>query len=189
MSLYSIIGVSQSASTSEIRKAYYAKAKVRAFFWFCCLSYTHQELHPDKNPGNEAAFVELSEAFQVLSDENKRAVYDKTGSVDPPEQQQRQGRPMDARDLFSFVFSQFFAAATASGQTEGAFFVPFEKSFFSNMQRPQPKPFGTKVSRYLDPERNVYVIKTTRVGECSKKKSQKVSESTRKRWKHVSGYH
>ncbi len=152
MSLYDIIGVSKTATTSEIRKAYYARAK---------------ELHPDKNPGNEAAFVEVSNAFSILSDESKRAVYDRTGSMeeDKPQQQAHQQR-MDPRDLFSFVFSQFFAAATASGQSEGSFFIPFssmEKSFFAQQRQQARKPFGQKVSRYLDKERNVYVIQTTRV--------------------------
>ncbi|MEL7431432.1 MAG: molecular chaperone DnaJ [Chlamydiota bacterium] len=64
---YSTLGISRTASAEEIKKAYRKKALKH---------------HPDKNPGNpnaEQAFKEVSEAYEVLSDENKRKVYDQYG--------------------------------------------------------------------------------------------------------------
>lgn len=65
---YSILGVQKTASEEEIKKAYRKLA--------------HQH-HPDKAGGNEAKFKEINEAYQVLSDKNKRAQYDRFGTADP----------------------------------------------------------------------------------------------------------
>lgn len=64
---YEILGVNKGATPEEIKKAYRKVA----------LQY-----HPDKNPGNKEAeekFKEAAEAYEVLSDENKRAQYDRYG--------------------------------------------------------------------------------------------------------------
>jgi molecular chaperone DnaJ len=64
---YDILGVSKSASQEEIKKAY---RKIAIKF------------HPDKNPGDASAedkFKEAAEAYEVLSDENKKAKYDRFG--------------------------------------------------------------------------------------------------------------
>jgi len=76
---YKILGVSRSASEDEIRKAYRKLA---------------MKYHPDKNPddkGSEEHFKEINEAYQVLSDSQKRAHYDKLGSA-YSNWQQRGGR-------------------------------------------------------------------------------------------------
>ncbi len=64
---YEILGVSKGASAEEIKKAYRKKAI---------------EFHPDKNPGDkvsEEKFKEAAEAYEVLSDENKKSRYDQFG--------------------------------------------------------------------------------------------------------------
>jgi molecular chaperone DnaJ len=68
--LYDVIGVGKGASPEEIKKAYRKKAL---------------NLHPDKNtdnPNAEEEFKTLTEAYQALSDPDKRAHYDQFGSLD-----------------------------------------------------------------------------------------------------------
>ncbi|PHQ56288.1 MAG: molecular chaperone DnaJ [Lutibacter sp.] len=64
---YEILGVSKNATPAEIKKAYRKKA----------IKY-----HPDKNPGDKSAeenFKKAAEAYEILSDENKKARYDQFG--------------------------------------------------------------------------------------------------------------
>jgi molecular chaperone DnaJ len=65
---YQTLGIQRGASPDEIKKAYRKSA----------LKY-----HPDKNPGDpkaEAKFKEISEAYEVLSDEKKKQIYDQYGA-------------------------------------------------------------------------------------------------------------
>ncbi|MDD4409802.1 MAG: molecular chaperone DnaJ [Candidatus Pacebacteria bacterium] len=63
---YKILGVSKNSSPEEIKKAYRKLA---------------HEMHPDKKGGDEEKFKEINEAYQVLSDNDKRSQYDKFGTV------------------------------------------------------------------------------------------------------------
>ncbi|AYF92509.1 molecular chaperone DnaJ [Apilactobacillus bombintestini] len=68
---YSILGISKDASQDDIKHAYRKMSK---------------KYHPDINkaPGAEQKFKEINEAYEVLSDENKRRNYDQFGSADGP---------------------------------------------------------------------------------------------------------
>jgi molecular chaperone DnaJ len=67
---YEVLGVSRDASPEEIKKAYRKLAR---------------QYHPDVNkaPDAEEKFKEVKEAYEVLSDDQKRATYDRFGHVDP----------------------------------------------------------------------------------------------------------
>lgn len=62
---YQILGIERGASEADIKKAYRKLAG---------------QYHPDKPTGDEAKFKDLSEAYEVLSDKEKRAMYDQFGS-------------------------------------------------------------------------------------------------------------
>lgn len=66
MDLYEVLGVSKTASQGEIKKAYRTLVKIH---------------HPDKG-GDENLFKNISEAYEILSDETKRANYDRYGNAD-----------------------------------------------------------------------------------------------------------
>ena len=64
---YEVLGVGKSSSADEIKKAYRKVA---------------MQFHPDRNPGDKAAeekFKEAAEAYEVLSDADKKAQYDRFG--------------------------------------------------------------------------------------------------------------
>ena len=96
---YEVLGVSKSASADEIKKAYRSLAK---------------KYHPDMNPGDaeaEAKFKEANEAYDVLSDDEKRKKYDQFGhaAFDPASGGFGGGYGgFDEGFDFSDLFSSFF---------------------------------------------------------------------------------
>jgi len=86
---YEVLGVSKTASADEIKKAYRQKA----------IQY-----HPDKNPGDKAAeeqFKEAAEAYEVLSNAEKRQRYDQFGHAGVGSSAASGGFGMSMEDIFS----------------------------------------------------------------------------------------
>jgi molecular chaperone DnaJ len=105
---YEVLGVQKNVNADELKKAYRKLA---------------MKFHPDKNQGNKEAeekFKEVSEAYEVLSDQKKRQMYDQYGHV---ANQGGAGGPFGSgaenygsfQDLFNDVFGDFFGAGGRSG--------------------------------------------------------------------------
>ena len=109
---YEVLGVSKGASAEEIKKAYRSLAK---------------KYHPDMNPGDkeaEAKFKEANEAYDVLSDEDKRKKYDQFGhaAFDPTSGAGGFGGfgGFEGGFDFSDIFSSFFGGGGRSSHASRA---------------------------------------------------------------------
>ena len=98
---YEVLGVSKTATAEEVKKSYRKLA---------------MKYHPDRNPGNKEAeenFKEAAEAYEVLSDDNKRRQYDQVGHAGYQQMGGMGGYPggMNMEDIFdSFgdIFGDMF---------------------------------------------------------------------------------
>ncbi len=105
---YEVLGISRSSNADEIKKAYRK------------LALKH---HPDRNPGNkqaEEAFKEASEAYEVLSDPQRKSQYDQFGHV--ADNFGGGGNPFQGSgfgDIFGDVFSEFFGGSTRRSGSRG----------------------------------------------------------------------
>ena len=100
---YEVLGVSRSASETEIKTAYRKMAV---------------KYHPDKNPGNPEAedmFKECAEAYEVLSNTDKRARYDRYGH-----QGLRTGQDYHTYSNINDIFSAFGGAGSIFEEIFGA---------------------------------------------------------------------
>jgi molecular chaperone DnaJ len=98
---YEVLGVSRDVSDAELKSAYRKQAL---------------KFHPDRNPGNHAAeeqFKQASEAYQVLSDADKRAAYDRYGHAGISGGGGFNGGPfaggVDIGDIFGDLFGEMFS--------------------------------------------------------------------------------
>jgi molecular chaperone DnaJ len=114
---YEVLGVPKSAGAEEIKKAYRKKAL---------------ELHPDRNPGDKAAeekFKEAAEAYDVLSDADKKARYDRYGHAGVEGMSGGPGGGFQSMDMdeilrrFGFdtddIFGEFFGGGRRGGSRGG----------------------------------------------------------------------
>ncbi|GFZ03653.1 DNAJ heat shock family protein [Actinidia rufa] len=140
---YNILKVNRNASDDDLKKAY----RRLAMIW-----------HPDKNPSSkreaEAKFKQISESYDVLSDPQKRQIYDlygeealKSGQVPPPPSAARGGaaaahhqhpnpsfrfNPRDAEDIYAELFGGDSGAASSRSRT-------FRDGYFGNSASAAPR--------------------------------------------------
>jgi curved DNA-binding protein len=130
---YKILGVQRNASKEEIKRAYRKLAL---------------KTHPDRNPGNakaEESFKEINEAYQVLSDPEKKGRYDQLG--ESYTQWQQGGTPGGGFNWEDWVTTKSSGNVRVGGLEDilGGEFSEFFRSIFGGM----PNMGGPHISRQL----------------------------------------
>lgn len=103
---YEVLGVERTASADEIKRSYRRLA---------------MKFHPDRNPGDaeaETRFKEAAEAYEVLSDDGRRKMYDQYGHAGLRGTPGHDFRSMDPQDIFS-MFDEIFGGGFGGGGRGG----------------------------------------------------------------------
>lgn len=105
---YEVLGVARNAGEDDLKKAYRR----------CAMKF-----HPDRNPGDsaaEASFKECKEAYEVLSDANRRRMYDQHGHAAFEHGMGGGAGHADMGDIFGDIFGNIFGGGAARGPRRGA---------------------------------------------------------------------
>lgn len=104
---YEVLGVARSTPEAEIKKAYRRLA---------------MKYHPDRNPGDKTAegkFKEAKEAYEVLTDEHKRAAYDRFGHAGVEASAGARAGGFNPADAFGDIFGDMFGDIFGGGRRAG----------------------------------------------------------------------
>src|SRR5512139_1911299 len=101
---YQVLDVPRTATEADLKKAYRRLA---------------MKYHPDRNPGDHEAeerFKEAKEAYEILSDSQKRAAYDQFGHAGVDSSRGGGGGGFDPRDAFGDIFGDVFGDIFGGGR-------------------------------------------------------------------------
>ncbi|XP_027365584.1 chaperone protein dnaJ A6, chloroplastic-like isoform X2 [Abrus precatorius] len=141
---YSVLGVSRNASKPEIKSAYRKLAR---------------NYHPDvnKEPGAEQKFKEISNAYEVLSDDEKRSIYDRFGEAGLKGSGMGMGDFSNPFDLFESLFEGMNRGAGPRGSWNGA--IDGEDEYYSLVLNFKEAVFGV--------EKEIEISRLESCGTCN----------------------
>jgi curved DNA-binding protein CbpA len=161
---YELLGVPTNASQSEIKKAYYIKAR---------------KCHPDKNPGDPTAaerFQELGHAYQVLANDQSRAAYDRDGlSINDDKNQKLHMSDIDPYVFFAVMFGAESVHPYIGGMwlaSKAEMFLKDSKMAQELATNMQQKENGSKTAEELHAQREERVRQMMEEDEFSQRKRQ-----------------
>jgi len=124
MSLYGDLGITSSSDSNEIRKAYLKLSKTE---------------HPDKG-GSEERFKKIQQAYEILSDDEKKQYYDSTGQIPGQGQEQGQGFPGGMPFDLGSIFGGMFGGGMHMGGMPGMPGMPGGHPGMQRQRRPKGPP-------------------------------------------------